>query len=288
MFAAPGQSLFTNTNMSERNVSGTVMTRDGMTLHYNIAGAMDSTIQRLVLIHSLGMAGSIWDLVVDRLSDRAAILTYDCRGHGASTKHAGPYRLETFADDLADILDHAGWQNAHIAGGSMGGCVAMQFAVSWPRRVLTLGLLDTTAWYGPEAAANWDARARQAEEKGMAALLEFQRTRWFSDEYRADNPPMSLRCSSIFLANDVASFAATCRMLGAFDLRQALTGIGVPTAVAVGEQDYATPPAMARDIVERIRDATLQVIPNARHLTFVERPPVIADLLSELMDRHKA
>jgi pimeloyl-ACP methyl ester carboxylesterase len=39
--------------------------------------------------------------------------------------------------------------------------------------------------------------------------------------------------------------------------------------------------------VERIRNATLQVIPNARHLTFVEQPSVIADLLSEVRGRHK-
>jgi 3-oxoadipate enol-lactonase len=267
--------------------SGSAVTRDGMTLHYNVAGDAGSQNPRLVLIHSLGMGGSIWDPVVERLTPRATVLTYDCRGHGASSKQPGPYRLESFGDDLADILDHLGWSRTHVAGGSLGGCVAMQFAVSYPGRVQTLGLMDTTAWYGPEAGLNWEARATQAEERGLASLLEFQRTRWFTDKYQAENPPMAQRCSSMFLANDVPSFAATCRMLGAFDLRQDLSKISVPAAVAVGEEDYATPAPMARVLAERIADATFQTIPNARHLTFVEHPTLIAELLTKLMDRGK-
>jgi 3-oxoadipate enol-lactonase len=74
-------------------------------------------------------------------------------------------------------------------------------------------------------------------------------------------------------------------MLGDFDLRSKLSGLEMPTAVVVGDEDYATPPDMARVLQSGIPGATLQVIPAARHLTFVERPDVVADALSELLDR---
>src|SRR4029453_10314698 len=80
---------------------------------------------RLVLIHSLALDRRIWDAVVERLQGEADILTYDCRGHGKSDRHAGRFTAELFADDLAGLLDEVGWTDAFVAGCSMGGCVAL-------------------------------------------------------------------------------------------------------------------------------------------------------------------
>jgi 3-oxoadipate enol-lactonase len=74
-------------------------------------------------------------------------------------------------------------------------------------------------------------------------------------------------------------------MLGAFDLRAALPGMRMPTAIVVGEDDYATPVSMARDLHNAIPGSTLQIIPGLRHLTFVERPDSVAHAMSELMNR---
>src|SRR5215469_6806719 len=89
--------------------------RDGARLVYQIHGRDDGR-PRLVLIHSLAMDRSFWDGVVPRLTDNATVLTFDCRGHGASDKPNGPYRVEQFADDLADLMDHVGWSAAVVAG----------------------------------------------------------------------------------------------------------------------------------------------------------------------------
>jgi 3-oxoadipate enol-lactonase len=210
------------------------------------------------------------------------VLTYDCRGHGASTRAPGPYALELFAQDLADLLDALRWDSVDLAGASMGGNVSLQFAQRYPQRVRTLGLVDTTAWYGPEAPQKWAERAKKAQEQGLGALIEFQESRWFTDAFRAQNGEGVARCRSLFLANDVNCFAATCQMLGAFDLRAGLGAMRMPTAVVVGEEDYATPPAMARELNQGIAGSTLQIIPKARHLTFVERPEVVADALAAL------
>src|SRR3954466_301025 len=80
---------------------------------------------RVVLIHSLAMDGSFWDRVVPLLQDHADVLVCDCRGHGQSDKAQGPYTVELFANDLADLLDHVGWRSATVCGASMGGTVAI-------------------------------------------------------------------------------------------------------------------------------------------------------------------
>lgn len=272
-------------SVEQRPHSGLAATRGGITLHYTLHGTERIGQPKLVLIHSLGMTGAVWEDVVRRLMPTATVLTYDCRGHGASTKTPGPYQLETFTHDLADLLDYVHWDDVVLAGASMGGNVALLFAILYPDRVRGLGLIDTTAWYGGDAPTRWDQRAREAEQKGLASLIDFQESRWFSDAFRAQHADDVRRCSRQFLANDVASYAATCRMLGAFDLRTRLPDLRVPTAIVVGEEDYATPPAMARELQTGIAGATLQVIPKARHLTFVEHPHVVADALTGLLTR---
>ena len=78
----------------------------------------------------------------------------------------------------------------------MGGMVALAFAARHPARTSALGLIDTTAWYGPEAPKNWAARANQAVEKGLASLVDFQTTRWFGDDFRANNPGRGAEAAS--------------------------------------------------------------------------------------------
>jgi 3-oxoadipate enol-lactonase len=119
-------------------------TRDGTRIAYAILGHDDGR-PRFALVHSLAMDHRFWRPVAELLAKNAAVLVYDCRGHGHSGKPAGPYRVERFADDLADLLDHVGWPSAIVAGASMGGCITLAFAAAYPARAAAIGLVDTTA-----------------------------------------------------------------------------------------------------------------------------------------------
>jgi len=255
---------------------------DGAKLVYRCWGAPGNA-RRVVLIHSLAMDGGFWGPVAASLAGKAEVLALDCRGHGASGKPAGPYLVEQFADDVACVMDAAGWPSAVLAGASMGGCVALAFAGRYAVRVDGLGLIDTTAWYGPDAPDAWAGRAQKARDDGMAALIEFQKTRWFGDVFRHNNPDIVEGAIKVFLANDVEAYAATCRMLGACDMRALLPSFRFPVAIMVGEEDYATPVAMAEEMHCAIKDSTLKVIAGARHFTPLEVPEVIAGELAALL-----
>lgn len=258
--------------------------RDGVRIAYTLYRNRESA-KRVVLVHSLAMERGFWQPVGERLAADAQVLVYDCRGHGASAKPAGPYSVEQFADDLAGLLDHVGWKSALVAGASMGGCVSLAFAEAYPARTDALGLLDTTACYGAEAPKQWAERAERALTNGMAELVDFQKTRWFGDAFRAAHPDIVANSVAVFLANDVPAYAASCRMLGACDLRAALPSIKAPTAIVVGEEDYATPIAMAEAMQRGIAGSTLTVLKGARHLTPLEQPERIADELKALLLR---
>lgn len=263
-------------------VRGVTAVRDGTPIVWRRWRAGEG-LPRVVLLHSLALDGGMWEAAAAALADRADLLALDCRGHGGSGRAAGPYRLDRFAKDVADVMDNLGWHSATIAGCSMGGCVAQAFATAYPSRTDALVLIDTTAWYGPGAPAAWQTRAETARRDGMAALRGFQAERWFTPAFNAGSPEVLARWLGVFEATDPACYAASCAMLGGMDLRPSLARIAAPTLVLVGEEDEATPPAMARALVTGIAGATLRVIPHARHLTPIERPDVVEQAIADLL-----
>lgn len=243
---------------------------------------------RLALIHSLALSGAMWDQVAAQLANTAEILAYDCRGHGESERRAGPYSVELFADDLAAIFEACKWSSATVAGCSMGGCVAQAFAAAHPQHVRGLALIDTTAWYGPTAPQDWKARGARPAKEGLPSMAEFQLSRWFSDNFRKSHPDIADQIMRVFVANTPECYQASCEMLGNADLRAALPGFRMPVSVIVGEDDYATPVAMAEYLHENIANSTLTVLPGARHTTPVECPKEIAAFLTDLAGKSVA
>jgi 3-oxoadipate enol-lactonase len=260
----------------------TARMRDGCGLSYQVMGAAGP---RIVLVHSLAMGKSFWRAVADELVSAMSVLTYDCRGHGASDKPPGPYSISQFADDLADLLDAVGWPSAVVAGASMGGAISLAFAARYPTRTNGLGLVDTTAWYGAEAPKQWAERADRALKEGLKDLVAFQKTRWFTDAFRERHPAIVEDSIAVFLRNAPETYAETCRMLGGFDLRGELPGIKTPTAVVVGREDYAAPVAMAEELHRGIAGSSLTIIEDGRHLTPLEQPQRIAQELRNLLER---
>jgi 3-oxoadipate enol-lactonase len=257
-------------------------TSDGCPIAYTVHPSSNPNAKRIVLIHSLALDASIWDGVVTTLAGAAEVLTFDCRGHGKSGRPAGPFTTELFAMDLAELFDHIGWANATVAGCSMGGCVAQAFAGQYPSRVNALGLIDTTAWYGEDGPKAWRERAENARAKGLRGLVDFQVTRWFGDSFRSAHPELVNAATRVFLENDLQCYAASCEMLGQADLRRYLPSFRMPVAILVGEEDYATPVAMAQQLHDSIKHSTLTILPKARHLTAIECPDRIVECLSRL------
>ena len=266
--------------------TGTAKAKDGCVISYHVYPQAGKP--RLALVHSLALDGSIWDAVVEALAGEMEILVYDCRGHGQSEKRTGRYTAQLFAEDLAAVMDHCGWRSTLVAGCSMGGCVALAFGGAYPERAEGLGLVDTSAWWGPTAPQDWRARAEGAAKDGLSPMVPIQLGRWFSDKFREAHPDTMQAITRVFLASDVSCYQSSCAMLGETDLRevaQSLNSLRLPVAIIVGEEDQATPLAMSRTLHELIPHSTLKIIPGGRHLTPIEFPTEVATALKDLARR---
>lgn len=245
-----------------------------MTLTHDVVAPGDGPTT--VLLHSLALDRSIWREFAPLLP--GTVVTVDLPGHG-SAPEGDPTTVESMADGVAALVTSLGRGPVVLVGMSLGGSVAQAMTIRHPDLVAALGLVDTTAWYGPDAPRTWAARAKQARQRGLDSLAEFQLDRWFTPAFREARPEVGEELLGIFRRNRLADYVASCTALGAMDLRADLPNIHVPTAVVVGDQDGATPPSHARALASAIATAELTVLENCKHLSALERP---ADVLRAL------
>lgn len=228
----------------------------------------------VVLLHPLALSGQVWGAFADALP--GPVLTPDARGHGKSTWDGEPFTVEDMAADVAAVVEENG--PVDVIGMSMGASTALVLAVSRPDLVRRLILADGTACYGEDRCPVWAERAERATTP-RTDQLRFQRDRWFSEPFRRDHPDEVERIARIFLATDSKAHAAACLALGGLDARDRLGEIKAETLVLVGEEDYATPVAMAEELADGISSAKLRVLDKTRHLSIIERPDIWADLV---------
>jgi 3-oxoadipate enol-lactonase len=255
-----------------------------MSLRYEQFATGDSG--PIVLLHSLALDASIWREFAGLLPAATTVLAPDLPGHGAAPK-GDPSSVESMADGVAAWMTSIGTGPVTLIGMSLGGSVAQALTIRHPDLVGRLGLVDTTAWYGPDAPAAWAARGGQAREKGLDSLAGFQLDRWFTDEFRQRRPEQGEALLDIFRRNRLENYVASCMALGAMDLRDGLGKIAVPTAVVVGELDAATPPSHARALADAISGAQLTVLPACKHLSAVEKPADVIAALAAILGQEK-
>lgn len=253
------------------------------TIAYRYRSPQTTESPRVLLVHALAMSSLQWLELIAELPVDWGLLVPDCRAHGLSAPVQGPYSFVVFANDMRDLIEEVGWSDCVAVGCSMGGCVVQALAITHPGVVSHAVLIDTTAHYGDHTLSKWEERSATAREKGMSALLPFQLDRWFTAEFLAERPDVVKRCEEIFLRTDPISYGHVCKMLAAVDLRCALNTVSCPTLIVVGGQDYATPLAMAKTMLQEIPNSELLVLPHARHFAPNECPADVAEAIKNIL-----
>lgn len=248
---------------------------------FNVRTTGDAGVP-VVMLHPLALSGAVWDPVAEHLGAHHRVVAPDARGHGESEWDGRDFTVEDLAADAAAVIETMLLAPAHVVGLSMGGSAAIVLAATRPDLVDRLVLADTTACYGPDRVEKWAERSRTAASVPREKQLEFQVDRWFAEGFRSAHPDEVERVAKIFAATDSQAHAAACRALGGLDATAILARITAPTLVLAGEEDYATPPAMARTLAEGVPGAELRILPATRHLSLIERPDLWPDLAGHL------
>lgn len=235
--------------------------KSDVTLHYEISG----NGPRVLFFNGSGATIKSSQPIIDALAARCTVLVHDQRGLGETSIPDGPYTMQHYAHDGADLLDHVGWQTCSVVGISFGGMVAQEFAVTYPQRVEQLVLLCTSAGgdagssYPLHELASLDATARDAR------ITELTDSRW-TEEWLSSHPfdaaIVNMRRTQAAVKKSAEVLRGERLQLQArigHDVANRLGNVTAPTFVTAGKYDGIAPPANSEEIVRRIPDATLKL-----------------------------
>jgi len=234
----------------------------------------------ILLIMGLGYTAHMWHRARGWLAEHFRTIAFDNRGVGRSDAPRGPYPIALMAADAAAVLDAAGIERAHLFGVSMGGMIAQEFALEYPRRVRSL-ILGSTAAGGPtvvrsEPAATQmlKARAEMTPEQAAVAALPFI----YDVGTAPDLIEEDLAIRRPWLPKP-ESYLAQLEGILAWESYSRLPEISVPTLVIHGESDRLVPAGNGSIIAGRIPGAKLALIPNASHILLTDQPQITQDTI---------
>ncbi|MGP3990462.1 bifunctional 3-oxoadipate enol-lactonase/4-carboxymuconolactone decarboxylase PcaDC [Streptomyces sp. 3N207] len=230
----------------------------------------------LVLGPALGTTWHMWDRQIPELTRNWRVLRFDLPGHGGSPAYSAD-SADAFAERLLATLDRLGVERFGYVGCSLGGALGIQLALRAPQRVTSLALISSSPRFA--TPDSWRQRGVVIRTNGLDPIARTTPERWFTPGFAAAQPAIVEWAVQMVRTTDPGCYIAACEALASFDVRESLGRIGVGTLVVAGAEDEITPPAEARALVAGIPDARLAIVPGASHLTPVEQPGAVTDLL---------
>jgi non-heme chloroperoxidase len=269
----------------------TITTRDGTQIHYKDWG----TGRPVVFSHGWPLSADAWEDQMLFLAARAyRCVAHDRRGHGRSSQPWDGNEMDTYADDLAALVEQLDLRDAvHVGHSTGGGEVARYIGRHGTKRVAKAVLIGAVPPLMLKTSANPGGLPMEAFDQIRAGVLA-DRSQFFKDLttpfYGANRPgakvSQGLR-DAFWLQGMMAGFKGVFDCIKAFsetDFTEDLKRIDVPTLILHGDDDQIVPiGASAMLSAKLVKGATLKVYPGLPHgLCSTHKDRVNADLLDFL------
>jgi len=269
---------------------------DGLRIHYYQAGTAGSPV---LLLHGGGSdsAWLSWALAIPALAEAHRVYAPDWPGYGQSDRPDAPYAMDYYVDLLPRLMDALGIERASLGGVSMGGGIALGFALRHPQRVERLVLVDS---YGLQTCAPWQrlsalmirlpwlneatwALLRHSRPLAAASLKAIfadpsRVTPDLLDEVMVEaRRPAAGRAWRVFQRHEVGWNRVRTSYL------DELGHITAPTLLIHGAQDSLVPLRWAREAASRLPNARLEVLEHCGHWPQRECPEAFNRLVAEFL-----
>ncbi|MFT4061000.1 MAG: alpha/beta hydrolase [Edaphocola sp.] len=246
-------------------------------LHYTTAGQG----RPLVLIHGFPNDSSSWQPIVGHLSKYFRLIMPDLPGAGQSEAAQAPLSMALMAEAIKEVLDYEKIGQCVLAGHSMGGYVAIEFAALYPQRVAGLSFVHSLAGADSEEKKETRRKSNVLMLKGEAekrAFLKGMAQNLFAASFAAAH-------SNVVEAIAEKGAALPATHLAAFydaimarkDNREILETATFPVQWIIGDEDKATPmnEALQQAHLAAIND--VHIYENCGHMSFLEHPQRLAE-----------
>ena len=275
-------------------------------LCYQTFGSPDG--EPLLLVMGLGGPMNWWDPELCTMLAEAGfrVVRFDNRDTGRSSRLSGrvtrsqlarsflgrgarpPYTLDDMADDAFGLMDHLGWESAHVVGVSMGGMIVQTMAIAQPRRVRSLTSIMSTlgkrsvGWQHPSLLPMLIAKRGVGREAYVATSAKLWQAIG-SPGYRADEDKVRSRAEETFDRGVSASgvMRQMLAILNQTDRSRALKALRMPVAIVHGSADKMVHVSGGRATARVIPGAELLVIDGMGH----DMPSELFETYTEVIRR---
>jgi pimeloyl-ACP methyl ester carboxylesterase len=239
----------------------------------------------VLLAHGMWCDAGMFTGVAADLAHDHRVLVPDLRGHGRSAVPDRQWRIGDVADDLVAILDQLRVDRVTLAGFSMGGMAAVDFAVRHGGRLAGLALMGTSA-AGEEMVRKAEIRAlaRLIELTGTPRFLAHEAARaTFSPRFRRSKPDLVTRWESAVRAMPPRALIQALRAVASRPpLLDRLGDVRTPSLIIAGTGDRIVSPRWSRAMHRRLTRSRLIEFSKAGHAVPIELPGEVAGLLRDL------
>jgi 3-oxoadipate enol-lactonase len=236
----------------------------------------------LLCLHSLLSDKNAFRPLAERLRDRRRVILVNMPGFGRSPGRASD--VNGYADAVATVFDDLSLPpTTDVIGNGLGGFVALALAARHGARFDRAVLIGSAIAFPEEGRATFRMLAEKAERDGMAALASAAAERMFPAEFIAAEPEVVAAAEANFRAIDAGVFAASACALASFDFAPRLHEVKNPVLIVVGEKDHATPPALARELANRLANAQVVEMPGLGHVPHLQAPDLFIATISDFL-----
>lgn len=238
----------------------------------------------VILLHGLGTDSSSWVMQMEPLSGAGfRPIAPDAPGFGGSASPGRRWSIRGAAAAVAGLAADLGVTAAHIVGISMGGVIAQQVALDYPKMVRRLVLVNTFARLRPQGLREWmywGQRAVLAHTLGVGTQAKLVARNLFPDPTQEGIRKELVRH---IRAADPRAYRAALRALGMHNGTRRLHEIRVPTLVVSGDRDMTVPVRDQRALAEGISGSKHITLTGGGHALTIDRADEFNQLLLDFL-----
>ncbi|MFX0073434.1 MAG: alpha/beta fold hydrolase [Candidatus Hermodarchaeota archaeon] len=268
-------------------------------LSYSIHGKDTGT--PLILLHGFVMYKEFWIAQINDLSKHFKLITIDLRGCGKSDHPEESYGLLAMVDDIKGLMNHLEIEKAHIGGHSLGGMVAINFALKYPDRLSKLILIATVPEFPSDQAGldmykNSQISSYRAKlEDAVSSFFDKMKPRFTRNFFKIMKSDVKRKFYDIFSTEDLIELEEKgtsnekdiinlANVMSEHKSLNKLEQIKNETLILAGEKDKHTVKSSSLLMHEKIVNSRLEILPGAHFFPLENAPEVnkiIIDFLTQ-------